>query len=90
GYIQLEENEFGTMISATEKGNEVLAEDLVYLEKAAKFINSFKSVEDLSDSTHTLSLWKKRRSGELIEYANGSEVTELVGTRIQKTARVKE
>ena len=78
GYIMTETNEFGTIIKANRKDHWINDEDAKILETAMRFIDSFNTVEEISESLHSLESWKNRKSGELIEFRAGAEVSELV------------
>jgi hypothetical protein len=83
GYIQIYEDNSGVMILATDKDWEIQDRDYDYMEQAARFVNSFASVKELSNSTHTLTHWKNSRSGQEIGFQAGKEVTELVNARLE-------
>jgi putative zinc finger/helix-turn-helix YgiT family protein len=82
GYISRTRNEYGECIyPKVENYDAITEEDMRSLKKAAQFVDSFTSVEELSNCTHSLALWACRRNAEIIEFEAGDEVTRLVASQ---------
>lgn len=85
GDIELEDDGLGLLFVPS---NELSAadlfssDDLDLLDLAARFVDSFPTVGQLSEATHALPCWQTTANGKLIPYERGSEVWSFVEERL--------
>ena len=84
GYINLVAFDNRKLIEQTDVSPDVDVNDIKYLQTAVAFTKSFNNVNELSNATHDLPLWKNRKLGELIRFEPGNDVTNLVNSRLSE------
>lgn len=99
GLVELVDDGFGFLFdtSKCDVGSSTQFDDdeIRLLDEAACFVDSFETINELSEATHELSGWQQTKNGQTIPFRRNSEVTAYVEDRLYEPndsliARIRE